>query len=88
MLTLLPYYKPEAAILKVKIGEMFMYPSGNAVGRGIVFAPEPGEALENIEVTARSFLQVQAKVRRVDGAPLDNARIRFSVRQLCRCLRK
>ena len=82
MLTLLPYYKPEAAILKVKIGEMFMYPSGNAVGRGIVFAPEPGEALENIEVTARSFLQVQAKARRVDGTPLDNARIRFSVRQL------
>ena len=82
MLGLLPYYKPEAAILKVKIGEMFMYPGGNAVGRGIVLVPEPGEALENIEITARSFLQVQGKVRRMDGTPLDNARIEFSVRQL------
>ncbi|MYA70039.1 hypothetical protein F4009_16720 [Candidatus Poribacteria bacterium] len=82
MLGLLPYYKPEAAILKVKIGEVFAYPSGNAVGRGIVFTPEPGEALENIEMTARPFLQVQGKVRRMDGTPLDNARIKFSVRQL------
>ena len=82
MLGLLPYYKPEAAILKVKIGEMFAYPSGNAVGRGIVFAPEPGENLENIEITARPFLRVQGKVLRMDGAPLDNARIKFSVRQL------
>ena len=82
MLGLLPYYKPEAAILKVKIGEMFAYPSGNAVGRGIVFAPEPGEAIEDIEITAKRFLRVQGKVRRMDGTPLDNARIKFSVRQL------
>ena len=82
MLGLLPYYKPEAAILKVKIGEMFAYPSGNAVGRGIVFAPEPGKAIEDIEITAKRFLQVQGKVRRMDGTPLDNARIKFSVRQL------
>ncbi|MCG9130330.1 hypothetical protein J5I95_01475 [Candidatus Poribacteria bacterium] len=82
MLGLLPYYKPEAAILKVKIGEMFAYPSGNAVGRGIVFAPEPGGVIENIEMTARPFLQVHGKVRRLDGTPLDNARIKFSVRQL------
>ena len=82
MLGLLPYYKPEAAILKVKIGEMFAYPSGNAVGRGIVFAPEPGEAIEDIEITAKRFLQVQGKVQRMDGTPLDNTRIKFSVRQL------
>ena len=82
MLGLLPYYKPEAAILKVKIGEMFAYPSGNAVGRGIVFAPEPGEAIEDIEITAKRFLRVQGKVRRMDGTPLDNASIKFSVRQL------
>ena len=82
MLGLLPYYKPEAAILKVKIGKMFAYPSGSAVGRGIVFAPAPGENLENIEITARPFLRVQGKVLRMDGTPLDNARIEFSVRQL------
>ena len=82
MLGLLPYYKPEAAILKVKIGEMFAYPSGHAVGRGIVFAPEPGEAIEDIEITAKRFLRIQGKVRRMDGTPLDNARIKFSVRQL------
>ena len=82
MLGLLPYYKPEAAILKVKIGEMFAYPSGNAVGRGIVFAPEPGKAIKDIEITAKRFLQVQGKVLRMDGTPLDNARIKFSVRQL------
>ena len=82
MLGLLPYYKPEAAILKVKIGKIFAYPSGNVRGRGIVFAPEPGRPLENIEITARLFLQVGGKVRRMDGTPLDNARIKFSVRQL------
>ena len=82
MLTLLPYYKPEAAILKVKIGKIFAYPSGHAVGRGIVFAPAPGKPLENIEITARPFLQVQAKVHRMDSTPLDNARIKFRVRQL------
>ena len=82
MLGLLPYYKPEAAILKVKIGKIFAYPSGHVRGRGIVFAPEPGKPLENIEITARPFLQVRGKVRRMDGTPLDNARIQFSVRQL------
>ena len=82
MLGLLPYYKPEAAILKVKIGKMFAYPSGNARGRGIVFAPEPGKAVENIEITVQLFLQLRGKVRRMDGTPLDNARIKFRVRQL------
>ena len=82
MLGLLPYYKPEAAILKVKIGKIFAYPSRNPGGRGIVFVPEPGKAFENIEITARLFLQVRGKVRRMDGTPLDNARIKFRVRQL------
>ena len=83
LLGLFPYYKPEARILKVQIGDMFLYPGGGAVGGGTVFTLEPGEHIEDVEVTVQRFLQLRAKVLKMDGSPLANARrIKFRVRQL------
>ena len=83
LLGLFPYYKPEAQILKVQIGDMFLYPGGGAVGGGTVFTLEPGEHIEDVEVTVQRFLQLRAKVLKMDGSPLANARrIKFRVRQL------
>ena len=83
LLGLFPYYKPEAQILKVQIGGMSLYPGGGAVGGGTVFTLEPGEYIENVEITVQQFLQLQAQVLKMDGNPLANAqRIKFRVRQL------
>ena len=83
LLGLFPYYKPEAKILKVQIGEMSLYPGGHEVGGGTVFTLEPGEYIENVEITVQRFLQLRAKVLKMDGNPLANARrIKFKVRQL------
>ncbi|RKU23424.1 hypothetical protein C6500_01615 [Candidatus Poribacteria bacterium] len=83
LLGLFPYHKPEAAILKVQIGDMFLYAPEESWGRGIVFSVEPGERIEDVEVTVRRFLQLQAKVLKMDGNPLANAqRVKFTVKQL------
>lgn len=83
LLGLFPYYKPEAQILKVQIGDMFLYPPGEPWGRGIVFSVEPGEYIENVEITVQRFLQLRAKVLRIGGSPLANAkRIKFRVKRL------
>ena len=83
LLGLFPYYKPEAQILKVQIGGMSFYPGGDAVGGGTVFTLESGEYIENVEITVQQFLQLRAKVLKMDGSPLANAqRIKFRVKQL------
>ena len=83
LLGLFPYYKPEAQILRVQIGEMYLYPGGNGVGGGTVLALEPGEYIENVEITVQQFLQLRGKVLKMDGNPLANAqRVKFRVRRL------
>ncbi len=83
LLGLFPYYKPEAQILRVQIGEMYLYPGGNGVGGGTVLALEPGEYIENVEITVQRFLQLRGKVLKMDGNPLANAqRVKFKVRRL------
>lgn len=83
LLGLFPYYEPEAQILKIQIGDMFLYPPGEPWGRGTVFAVEPGEYIKNVELTVRRFLQFRGKVLKMDGSPLANAqRIKFRVKQL------
>ena len=81
LLGLLPFYKPGSKIVKVKIEGMYFY-STEDVGGGIVFAPEPGKEIKNVEVTVRHFLQVQGKVQQVDGTAVANARVKFKVKQL------
>ena len=83
LLGVFPYYKPEAQILKAQIGDMFLYPGGGAVGGGTVFTLEPGEYIENVEITVQRFLQLRGKVLKMDGSPLANAkRINFRIRKL------
>lgn len=83
LLGLFPYHKPEAQILKVQIGDMFLYSSEESWGRGIVFSVEPRESIEDVEVTVQRFLQFRGKVLKMDGSPLVNAqRVKFRVKQL------
>ena len=83
LLGLFPYHKPEAHILKVQIGDMFLYAPEESWGRGIVFSAEPGERIEDVKVTVQRFLQLRGKVLKMDGSPLVNAqRVKFRVRQL------
>ena len=75
--------EPEMEILKVQIGDMFLYAPDESWGRGIVLSTEPGERIEDIEVTVQRFLQLRGKVLRMDGTPLANARrIRGGLRRL------
>ena len=83
LLGLFPYNKPEAEILKVQIGDMFLYAPEASWGRGVVFSAEPGERIEDVEVTVQRFLQLRGKVLKMDGSPLANAqRIKFRIRKL------
>lgn len=83
LLALFPYHKPEAHILKVQIGDMFLYAPEESWGRGIVFSVEPGESIEDVEVTVQRFLQLRGTVLKMDGSPLVNAqRVKFRVKQL------
>lgn len=83
LLGLFPYNEPEMEILKVQIGDMFLYAPDESWGRGVVFSAEPGERIEGVEVTVQRFLQLRAKVLRMDGTPLANAqRIRVGLRRL------
>ena len=82
LLTLLPYYKPEAVILKVQIGGMFLYPNGEPWGRGVVFSMDRGEYIENVDVTVQHFLELRGKVLKMGGNSLRNARIHLKVEQL------
>ena len=73
LLGLFPYDEPKVEILKVQIGDMFLYAPEASWGRGVVFSAEPGDRIENVEVTVQRFLQLQGKVLRIDGTPLANA---------------
>ncbi|MDE0323153.1 MAG: sigma-70 family RNA polymerase sigma factor [Candidatus Poribacteria bacterium] len=78
LLSLFPFRGSAVRILKVQIGGLFFYPSG-MMHRGIVFAPTPGESIENIEVTVQSP-HIRGKVQHVDGRPIANARIKRRLR--------
>lgn len=83
LLGLFPYNEPKAEILKVQIGDMFLYAPDESWGRGVIFSAEPGDRIENVEVTVQRFLQLRAKILRMDGSPLANAqRIRVRLRRL------
>ena len=48
-----------------------------------MLALEPGEYIENVEITVQQFLQLRGKVLKMDGNPLANAqRVKFRVRRL------
>ena len=78
LLSLFPFRGSAVRILKVQIGGLFFYPSG-MMERGIVFAPTPGESIENIEVTVQNP-HIRGKVQRMDGRPIANAKIKRRLR--------
>ena len=78
LLSLFPLRDASVRILRVQIGELFFYASG-VMERGIIFAPTPGESIENIEVTVQSP-HIRGKVQHMDGKPIANTRIRRRLR--------
>ena len=80
LLSLFPLRDASVRILRVQIGELFFYASG-MMDRGIVFAPTPGESIENIEVTVQRP-HIRARVQRMDGRPIANARIERRLRRV------
>ena len=79
---ILPYYEPNAQVLRLKIGDISFYSIHHMIGSGIVFEPESIEKIENMEVTVTHFLRVQGKVLHMDETPVAKARIKFNVKQL------
>lgn len=82
LLGVLPFYKPESEIVKIKTKGMTFYSIGSGRGRGIVFANKIGQELDNVQVTVRQFIEIKGKVKQVDGTPLAEESIKFRVRQL------
>ncbi|MCY4567574.1 MAG: sigma-70 family RNA polymerase sigma factor [Candidatus Poribacteria bacterium] len=80
LLSLFPLRDSSVRMLRVQIGELLFYASG-MMDRGIVFTPTPGESIENIEVTVQGP-HIRAKVQRMDGRPITNARIRRRLRRV------
>ena len=80
LLELQPFHNPRVRILKVKIGGLVFYASG-MMERGIVFAPTPGESIEDIEVTVQKP-HIQGKVQHTNGKPIANARINRRLRRV------
>lgn len=78
LLTLLPSSDVDAQLLKAHIKGLFFYASGTWK-RGIVFAVEQGDYIENIEVTVQSP-HIRGKVERVDGTPIADVRVKFRMR--------
>ena len=78
LLSLFPLRGSAVRILRVQIGGLFFYPSG-IWERGIVFAPTPGESIENIEVTVQSP-HIRGRVQRMDGRPIANTKVNIRLR--------
>ena len=81
LLALLPSNKVDAQLLKAQIRRLFFYANGmgGITERGIVFAVEQGEDVENIEVTVQ-YPHIRGKVQHTDGIPIANERTKFRLR--------
>ena len=78
LLSLSPSRGSDIRIVKVKIGGLFLYPSG-MMERGVVFATSPGRRIEDIEVVIQQP-HIRGSVQRIDGTPISNADIRLRLR--------
>ena len=58
-----PFYRPETRIIKVRIGELYLFPNKMSGSNGIVLETEQGEDITNVEITVRDPLQNRAKAR-------------------------
>lgn len=80
LLSLSPSRRSGVRIVKVKIGGLFLYPSG-MMERGVVFATSPGRRIEDIEVIVKQP-HIRGSVQRTDGTPISNADIRLRLRSV------
>lgn len=79
LLSLFPPRGPsDTRILKVKIGDLFLHPSG-MMERGVVFATSPGRRIENIEVIVQQP-HIRGKVQHAGGTPIVNTKVRLRLR--------
>ena len=78
LLSLSPSRGSAVRIVKVKIGGLFLYPSG-MMERGVVFATSPGRRIEDIEVIVQQP-HIRGSVQRTDRTPIANADIRLRLR--------
>ncbi len=79
LLSLFPPRGPsDTRILKVKIGTLFLHPSG-MMERGVVFATSPGRRIENIEVIVQQP-HIRGKVQHAGGTPIVNTKVRLRLR--------
>lgn len=70
-------FEPDMKILSLRIGKVtFFYNDGRHVPpfmRGLTFALKPGVRLENVEITVKQRLRIQAQLLFADGTPVANA---------------
>ena len=78
LLTLFPYHRFGIRILKVQIAGMFLYLNERKSKPGIVFTTSSDKPIENIQVILKQP-QIRGKAQRIDGTPIANAQIRFTV---------
>ena len=80
LLSLSPSRRSDVRIIKVKIGGLFLYPSGMRE-RGVVFATSPGRRIENIEIIIQQP-HIRGSLQRTNGTPISNADIRLRLRSV------
>lgn len=80
LLSLSSSRESDVRIIKVKIGGLFLYPSGMRE-RGVVFATSPGRRIENIEIIIQQP-HIRGSLQRTNGTPISNADIRLRLRSV------
>ncbi len=78
LLTPFPYHRFGIRIFKVQIAGMFLYLNERESKPGIVFTTSSDKPIENIQVILKQP-QIRGKAQRIDGTPIANAQIRFTV---------
>ena len=66
--------EPDYRIISTKIGKRTFYPT-------ITFAIEPGEHIENVQITVRSLMRIRGQIVFADESPLANAMVYYTRQQ-------
>ena len=74
--------EPDKKILSLQVGKVtFFYNTEEPhFFEGLTFALKPGVTLENVKITVKSRLRIQARIVYADGTPVANANGRLSMR--------
>jgi hypothetical protein len=82
-LMMLGRLEPDKKILSLQVGKVtFFYNTEEPdFFGGLTFALKPGVPLENVKITVKSRLRIQARIVYADGTPLANSEANLSMRQ-------